>query len=95
MKTNNEKINYEIAKNRVIRLKKFYSNLIVFMVVLLLFYGIKFLKYELVDWSQIRVNLIFVIWGLILLIQAVKLFLFNSNWEGKKISELTNKYNNP
>lgn len=94
MKIYNEKLSYEIAKNRVIKLKKFYANAIVFLVVLFLFYGIKFLKFDTEYSSKIQINLVFVIWGLILMIQAIKLFLFGTNWETKKMNQLTNKYNN-
>lgn len=88
----NEDKNYEMAKQRVVKLKNFYSNLIVFIIVFFLFYGSKFLKFDTEYWSKIQINIIFIIWGLVLLIKGLNLFLFGSNWENRKINEITKKY---
>ncbi|MGA9212644.1 2TM domain-containing protein [Kaistella sp.] len=84
-------IQYQNAKNRVDALKKFYRNLFLFIIILGSISFYHFYKTGNV-FTQNRVSFIFIIWGIILTIKAVKLFLLNSDWENNMIKkELKNQ----
>ena len=91
---NKENPRYEMAVERVQKIKKFYKSLLVFAIVLGIVYGIKFAKYGLNYISVFEVSWIFIIWGLILAIKGIKLFFFNSDWERDMINKELKKQNN-
>ena len=79
---------YAVAKERVHQLKKFYVSLVLFSLVFIIYGFIKFNKtgnltfLELNNWSAI-----FWIWGIILILKAIKLLFFNPSWERKMIEK--------
>ena len=83
-----EEIDYSVAKERVQKLKKFYTNLVFFLI---LFAAYSFRRFYLTDdiifLDQRNISIIFWIWGLILAIRAAKLFLFNGDWERKMLNK--------
>ena len=94
MENNNEQLRYELASERVKKIRKFYTSLALFFIVLVLLYGSKFLKYGFPNWSDLQFSVIFAIWGLILAIRGFKLFFFNSDWEKDMISKELKKQDN-
>ena len=92
---NNENQRYEMAVERVKKIKNFYSGLLVFAIVVGVVYGVKISKYGFENFFKgFRLSMIFVIWGLILAIKGVKLFFFNSDWENDMINKEIKKQNN-
>ena len=91
MEDNNEK-KYEMAQQRVGEIKKFYSDLIGYVVVNVILFVIDFLTSP-GDWWFYWVTLI---WGALIIGHAVKVFAFGSGlgskkWEEDKIKEIMNK----
>ena len=85
MENNNEKIHYEMAVERVRKIRKFYTGILVFAIVFGVVYGIRFFKHGfLQNLEEMQVSWIFVIWGLILAVKGFKLFFFNSDWDKKE-----------
>ncbi len=92
---NKENPRYEMAVERVKKIKKFYTGILVFAIVFAVVYGIKFFKNGFPqNLGEMRVSWIFIIWGLILTIKGAKLFLFNSDWENDMINKEIKKQNN-
>ncbi len=92
---NKENPRYEMAVERVKKIKKLYSGLIVFAIVFGVIYGVKFFKHGFSqNLGEMQVSWIFIIWGLILAIKGVKLFFFNSDWESDMINKEIKKQNN-
>lgn len=91
-----KEIDYSMAQKRVRKVKKFYESTVFFILVLAAF---GFWKYYRSDYSYIesvflefnRLNIIFWIWGVILILRAMKLFLFDQNWERKMMNKQLNK----
>lgn len=83
---------YAVAKERVHQLKKFYVSSVLFSLVFIIYGFIQFNKtgnltfLELNNWSAI-----FWIWGIILLLKAIKLLFFNPSWERKMIEKQIKK----
>lgn len=79
-----KELDYAIAKARVQQLKKFYLSLAVFTVVFGFYFGRKFLltgDLRILNFHSFTV--IFWLWGFILAIKGIKLFVFNKDWERK------------
>lgn len=92
---NKENPRYEMAVERVKKIKNFYSGLLVFVIVFGIVYGLKFLRNGFPNSIvEVRFSWIFIIWGLILAIKGVKLFFFNSDWENDMINKEMKKQNN-
>lgn len=94
MENNNEKLRYEFALERVAQIKKFYTSVAMFFIVLFVLYGAKYIKYGFPNWSNFHFSVIFVIWGLILAIKGFKLFILNAEWEKEMINKELKKQNN-
>lgn len=95
MGNNKQNYHYEMAAERVRKIKKFYSGILVFAIVFGIVYGISFFKHGFPqNLNEIRVSWIFIIWGLILAIKGIKLFFFNSDWENDMINKELKKQNN-
>lgn len=95
MENNNEKIRYEMAVERVRKIKRFYTSVAVFIIIFGLVYGIKFFKNGFPqNLGEMQVSWIFVIWGLVLGIKAIKLFFLNSDWENDMINQELKKQKN-
>ena len=92
---NRENPRYATAVERVHKIKKFYTGILVFAIVFGIVYGIKFFKHGfLQNLGEMQVSWIFIIWGLILAIKGIKLFFFNSDWENDMINKEMKKQNN-
>jgi len=95
MENNNEKIRYEMAVERVRKIKKFYTSVAVFIIIFGLIYGARFLKNGFPEnFGNMYFSWIFIIWGLILAIKGIKLFFLNSDWENDMINQELKKQNN-
>lgn len=95
MENNKENYRYEIAAERVRKIKKFYTSVAVFIIIFGLIYGARFLKNDFPgNLGDMNVSWIFIIWGLILTIKGIKLFFFNSDWENDMINKEMKKQNN-
>ena len=82
-----EKIKYEAAKSHVAAIKKFAISLVVFCVLFLLFFGSDLLNIDGLHFNFSRVSIVFWIWGIILAVRGVKLFVFDYDWERKTIEK--------
>ncbi|SDF90256.1 2TM domain-containing protein [Epilithonimonas hungarica] len=92
---NKENPRYEMAVERVQKIKKFYSGILVFAIVFGVIYGVRFFKNGFPqNLDEMQVSWIFIIWGLILAIKGVNLFFFNSDWENDMINKEIKKENN-
>ena len=87
-----KEIDYSIAKARVNQLKKFYVSL-AFLIIVFTIYSFRkyYLTGEIAFLDFNNFSVIFWIWGIILVIKAVKLFVFNQSWERKIINKELNK----
>lgn len=87
-----KEIDYLMAKERVRKLKKFYASLVIFVIVFMIYGFRKYYKtgdlnfLEFNNWSAI-----FWIWGIILVVNAFKIFVFNHDWERKMMDKQLNK----
>ena len=91
---NKENSRYEMAVERVRKIKKFYTGILVFAIAFGIVYGIKFFKHGFPqNLGEMQVSWIFIIWGLILAIKGIKLFFFNSDWENDMINKELKKQN--
>jgi len=80
-------MDYETATERTKNIRKFYKSIFIFAVFAVLIipddiFGEKMINFRLFDRYTILG-----IWGFIILIKAVKLFLFNSEWERNMIEK--------
>lgn len=92
---NKDNPRYAMAVERVQKIKKFYTGILVFIIVFGLVYGVRFFKHGFPqNLGEMHVSWIFIIWGLILTIKGAKLFLFNSDWENDMINKEIKKQNN-
>lgn len=83
---------YEMAVERVKKIKNFYTGLLAFAIIFALVYGVKFFRNGFPqNLGEMQVSWIFIIWGLILAIKGIKLFFFNSDWENDMINKEINK----
>jgi uncharacterized membrane protein YdbT with pleckstrin-like domain len=79
--------NYERAKKRVNQLKDFYTNLIVYIVVIIFLAVVNYLTSPGIWWFLI----VAFIWGIFVVAQGISVYrkrgLFSKEWEDKKIKE--------
>ncbi|WP_213277560.1 2TM domain-containing protein [Chryseobacterium indologenes] len=80
-------MDYETATERTKNIRKFYKSIFIFAVFAVLIipddiFGEKMINFRLFDRYTILG-----IWGFIILIKAVKLFLFDSEWERNMIEK--------
>jgi len=86
---------YATAVERVQKIKKFYTGILVFTIIFGVVYGVRFFRHGFPqNLGEMHVSWIFIIWGLILAIKGAKLFLFNSDWENDMINKELKKQNN-
>ena len=88
-------MNYNNAQQRVKDLKSFYKNCFWFGIVALIILFRKVIKHG--DFAEAisTGSLILTIWGVILAVKAVKLFVLNSDWENKMLEEELKKTKRP
>ncbi|MGB9202180.1 2TM domain-containing protein [Methanobacterium sp.] len=86
--------NYERAKRRVNQLKGFYTNLIVYIVVIIFLAVVNYLTSPGIWWFLI----VAFIWGIFVVGQGISVYrkrgLFSKEWEDKKIKEYMEKEDN-
>lgn len=87
-------MNYNQAQQRVHDLKKFYKSLLWFGIVAAIIFADDIFKkgFQLSLWNG---SIILAIWGIILTVKAVKLFIFDSEWERGIIEKEMKKTKEP
>jgi len=75
---------YTIALERVRTLRKYYQQIFIFVAI---FGGLLLYHYLKTGNLIFRPSFIFSIWGLILVIKGIKLFIFNTAWERRQIEK--------
>ncbi len=88
-------MNYNQAQERVHELKKFYKSLLWFGIVAVIIFGDDILEKEIFDFSLWNGSVILSIWGIILTVKAVKLFLLDSEWEREVMEKEMKKSKEP
>lgn len=88
-----EKMKYEAAREHVSKIRKFVINVLVFCILFLFFNRKNIFQFNEFNFGFGRVSILFWIWGIILAVKAIKLFVFDYNWERKMIEK--NLKNNP
>lgn len=81
------KMKYEAAKEHVAKIRKFGINVLVFCIIFLFFNRENIFQFNEFNFGVGRVSIIFWIWGIILAVKAVKLFVFDYDWERKMIEK--------
>lgn len=88
-------MNYNQAQQRVSDLKKFYKNLLWFGIVSFIIFFDDIAEKGIFNFSMWNGSVILLIWGIILTIKAVKLFILDSEWERGVIEKEMNKTKKP
>lgn len=88
-------MDYETASTRTNSIRKFYKSIFIFALFAVLIipddiFGEKMIRFHLFDRYTILA-----IWGFIILVKAVKLFLFDSEWEKDMIEKELKKEKKP
>ncbi|MBP1166516.1 MULTISPECIES: 2TM domain-containing protein [unclassified Chryseobacterium] len=88
-------MDYEAAQTRTHNIRKFYKSIFIFALFAVLIipddiFGEKMIRFHLFDRYTILA-----IWGFIILVKAVKLFLFDSEWEKDMIEKELKKEKKP
>ncbi|WP_262150280.1 2TM domain-containing protein [Chryseobacterium foetidum] len=86
---------YQTAQQRVKELKSFYKNCMWFGIVALFIFTRRFVKYGDFTEAISTGSMILTIWGIIIAVKAVKLFVLNSEWEEKVLQNEINKSKKP
>ncbi len=82
-------MNHTITQQRVKDLKSFYTNCIWFGIVAVIILGRNFIKWMTTDYT-FHGSIILIVWAIILLVKALKLFILNSEWEQNVIKNEMN-----
>ncbi len=82
-----DKMKYEAAREHVAKIRKFGINVLVFCILFLFFNRENIFQFNDFNFGFGRVSIIFWIWGIILAVKAVKLFVFDYDWERKMIEK--------
>ncbi|MCS3530191.1 2TM domain-containing protein [Chryseobacterium sp. JUb7] len=88
-------MDYNQAVKRVKELKRFYKSLLWFGIVAAIVYFDDIFEKGRIDFSLYDGSIIFLIWGIILTVKAVKLFVFDSEWENEIIEREVKKSKEP
>lgn len=88
-------MNYNQAQQRVSDLKKFYKNLLWFGIVSFIIFFDDIAEKGIFNFSMWNGSVILLIWGIILTIKAVKLFILDSEWERGVMEKEMNKTKKP
>ena len=88
-------MDYDQAQQRVHDLKKFYKNLLWFGIVAVFIFADDILEKGIFHLSLWNGSIILSIWGIVLIIKAVKLFIFNAEWERNIIRKEMKKTKDP
>jgi hypothetical protein len=88
-------MNYNQAQQRVQDLKRFYKNIVWFGIFAFIIYFDDIFEKGILNISQWNGSIILTIWGIILTVKAVKLFLLDSRWERNVIEKEMRKSKEP
>ncbi len=88
-------MNIQTAQQRVKDLKSFYKNCLWFGIVALIIFFRRFMKSGDLSQSLFSGSVILTVWGIILAVKAVKLFVFDEEWENKIFEEEMKKTKKP
>jgi hypothetical protein len=88
-------MNYNQAQQRVQDLKRFYKNILWFGIVAFIIYFDDIFEKGILNFSQWNGSIILMVWGIILIVKAVKLFLLDSEWEKDVIEKEMKKSKEP
>lgn len=88
-------MNYQNAVKRVNQLKKFYKHLTWFGIIAGILFFKDHFEHGRFDFSHFNGSILLLIWGIILAIEAVKLFIFNPEWEKRIIENELKKTKTP
>jgi len=88
-------MDYNQAQERVNQLKKFYKGLLWFAIIAGIVFFNDIFEEGRINFSLLNGSIIFVIWGIILTVKAVKLFILDSDWEREIIEKEMRKSKNP
>lgn len=86
---------YNQAYERVQQLKKFYRNLLWFGIVAMIIVIRNYFRTENLERSIFSGSIILTIWGIILIVKAVKLFVLNDEWENRIYEDELKKTKKP
>lgn len=88
-------MNYNQAQQRVHNLKKFYKSVLWFGIVAFIIFFDDIFEKGIFNFSLWNGSVILVIWGIILTVKAVKLFLLDSEWERDVMEKEMRKSKDP
>lgn len=88
-------MNFNNAQQRVKDLKSFYKNCMWFGIVALFIFSRRFIKTGDLSQSVFSGSIVMIVWGIILAVKAVKLFVLNTEWENKMLEEELSKTKKP
>ena len=88
-------MNYNSAQQRVKDLKSFYTNCFWFGIVAIIILCRRTIKHGSFAEAISTGSIILTIWGIILAVKAVKLFILNSDWENRIYEDELKKTKKP
>lgn len=88
-------MNYNQAQQRVSELKKFYKNLLWFGIVSFIILYDDIIEKGIFNFSVWNGSVILLIWGIILMTKAVRLFVLDDEWEREVMEKEMNKTKKP
>ncbi|WP_415324800.1 2TM domain-containing protein [Chryseobacterium sp. MMS23-Vi53] len=88
-------MNYDQAQQRVKELKKFYKSILWFGIVAFIIFFDDIFEKGIFNFSLWDGSIILVIWGIILTVKAVKLFILDSEWERSVMEKEMRKTKDP
>lgn len=88
-------MDYNQAQQRVNDLKKFYKSLLWFGIVAVIIFADDIWEKRIFNFSLWDGSVILLIWGIILIVKAVKLFILDSDWERDVIEKEMRKSKEP
>ncbi|MCJ8152840.1 2TM domain-containing protein [Chryseobacterium sp. SSA4.19] len=88
-------MDYNQAQQRVKELKRFYKSFLWFVIVTAIIFFDNLFEKGIFNFSLWNGSVILMIWGIILMAKAVKLFILNSEWEKELLEKEMNKTKKP
>lgn len=88
-------MNYNSAQQRVKDLKSFYTNCFWFGIVAIIILCRRIIKHGSLAEAISTGSIILTVWGIILAVKAVKLFILNSDWENRILEDELKKTKKP
>ncbi|MFP7656578.1 2TM domain-containing protein [Chryseobacterium proteolyticum] len=88
---NKNTMEYSQAYERVKRLKSFYKSLAWYCVIAGILFFNDYFEHGTIDFSPFHGSILLLIWGIILAMKAVRLFIFDSEWEQRILDKQLHK----